>query len=48
MKHGHFQANSFCDEKDEYLKMSEEKEHMVYNYTVFLYCSGSKPTVNSS
>ena len=25
MKHGHFQASSFYDEKDEYPEMSEEK-----------------------
>lgn len=48
MKHGHFQANSFCDEKGEYPEMSEEKWYMVHNYTRLLYHSGSKSTVNSS
>lgn len=48
MKHGHFQADSFCDEKDKYPEMSEAKWHTVHNYTGFLSCSGSKPTVNFS
>lgn len=47
MKHGHFQTNSFCDEKNEYFERSEKKWHMVHNYTAFLYASGSESKVNS-